>query len=295
MVLTTIFLLAVLTVPARADELTLHVYPTYFGLDWGTPGSLARSALLNSLPDLVTHNGTSIGHVTVDVDCQAGPKEPPRRVVTGMTQEDLGESQRLLLGQGLGLGILFHDFKGKLEDRQGIEERLQKRAAKGSSSFVTFRLAPKACRRLVRYFDEYQAKGYGAHYGLPNRPLHREGAGCSAFGVSFVKTAGLLSPELLAAWSTTIAVPLRYVGGPLTGRRVALWKLLFSRGTHWAQSGEPSKSVFFYDPEAIHAWILAKAKAREAGYEVKMLGRSSGIVFDPVKAPVPSGPVWEAP
>lgn len=288
-------LLALFALPARADELTLYAYPTYFGLNWDTPGTLARSALLNSIPDLLTGNGTSIGHVTIDVDCAAGPKEPARRVVTGMTQSDLDESQRMLIRHGYGMGILFHDFGGKLESRQRVEQRLAEHAAKGKVSFVTFRLAPKACRRLVRYFDEYEAKGYGAHYGLPNRPLHGEGSGCSAYGASFVKTAGLLTPELLQAWSKTVSVPLRYVGGPLTGGRVSLWRLLFSRGTHWASDGEPSKSVFFYDPDKIHGWIREKVAAREVGYEVKTLGRSAGIVFDTVKTPVPSGPVWEKP
>lgn len=277
--------------PARADELTLHLYPTYLGLDWSTPASLARSALLNSLPDLLTKNGTSIGHVTVEVSCS----RPERRVVTGMTQADLDESRRMLFGHGLGLGILFHDFKGKLEDRARIEERLAKRAGKGTSSFVTFRISPKACARLVRYFDEYEAKGYGARYGLPHRPLHREGAGCSAYGASFVKTAGLLSPELQTAWTKTIGVPLRLVGGPLTGARVSLWRLLLSRGSHWAREDEPSKSVFFYEPDTMHAWVLAKVKERGPGYEVKTLGRASGIIFDAVKTPVPSGPIWEAP
>ncbi len=291
----TLLLLAVLALPSRADELTLHVFPSSFGVDWSSPASLARSAVLNHVPALFTRDGSPIGHVTVDVDCAADAKEPARRVAAGMTDADGDESARLLRGPGLGLGILFHDFKGRLEDPRRIEERLRSRAAKGTVSFVTFRLAPKTCRRLVRYFDEYEAKGYGAHYGLPNRPLHREGAGCSAFGASFVETAGLLSPELSAAWSKTVAVPLRYVGGPITGGRVALWKLLFSNGTHWARDGEPSKSVFFYDPDTIHAWINAKAAAREPGYEVKSEGKVTGIVYDATKSPAPAGSIWQAP
>jgi hypothetical protein len=148
---------------------------------------------------------------------------------------------------------------------------------------------------VVRYFEEYRDKGYGDHYGLPNRPLYREGAGCSAFGASFVKTAGILTEEFQRAWTQTIAVPLKYVGGPLTGRSVPFWKLFFSWDIHWAKGGEPSKSVTFYDPEAIRTWILAKVKAKEPGYEVAQRNGCPGIIFDATKTSVPSGPIWQAP
>lgn len=280
--------------PVR-DELTLHVYPSYFGLDWDTPGTLTRATVLNTLPDLITKNGISIGHVTIDLNCRASAERPARRILTAMTQADLDEGPRLLLKEGLGLGLLFHDFKGALETPERIEKRLAKRARRGKISFVAFQVGPDACRRMERFFDEYKAKGYDAHYGLPNRPLHGEGAGCSAFAAGFMEAGGILSAEHRASWMKSLDVPLKYIADPAAGRKVRFVGLMCPlKRTHWAREGEPYKTVDFYDPDSMSDWIQDKVRARDSAsaYQVRRMARSFGVVFDVSAAPVPDGPIW---
>ena len=48
----------------------------------------------------------------------------------------------------------------------------------------------------MEYFHEYRDRGYAQNYGLPLRPRYGEGAGCSAFAVSFLDVAGLLASDL---------------------------------------------------------------------------------------------------
>ncbi len=286
---------AVKAEPPR-DELTLHIYPSYYGLDWDTPGALTRATVLNTLPDLITKNGISIGHVTIELSCRASVSRPARRILTAMTQADLDEGPRMLLKEGLGLGLLFHDFKGALETAERIEGRLAKRARRGKISFVAFQVGPDACRRMERYFDEYKAKGYDKHYGLPNRPLHGEGAGCSAFAAGFMEAGGILSAEHRSAWMKTLDVPLKYIGDPAAGRKVRFAGLFFPlKRTHWAREGEPYKTVDFYDPDSMSDWVQAKVAARDSAsaYQVRRMGRSFGVVFDVSAAPVPDGPIWK--
>ncbi len=274
------------TVPPAQNTLTLYLYPSYYGLSWSSPAALTRSTVLNTIPDIFTKNGISIGHLSVEVNCQAEGGEPARRMASAMTKEKIG------------LGLLFHDFKGALEAPERIDKRLGKRARHGHVAFLTYKINPGTCHRLLRYYDEYRAKGYDQHYGLPNRPRYGEGAGCSAYGASYLELGGLLTEEQRGAWMKTLDVPLKYVGGPETGRKERLVKLLFPlRRTRWAQGEETSKTVAFYDPDSMYGWIMGKVRAHDAAsdYQLKTLGRSYGIVFDATGVPTPDGPLWLTP
>src|SRR5262249_44430205 len=131
---------------------------------------------------------------------------PIAHFYTGMTSSTSSEERKLLLSQGYGLGILFHDFQGMLEQSDEIEANLPTYLKKGGLDFLEYEINRDACLRLVEYKTEYEERGYGAHYGLPNRPRYGEGAGCTAYAVSFLELAGLETPEMRASWSRTIEV-----------------------------------------------------------------------------------------
>jgi hypothetical protein len=285
--------LAVETAPVQAPgRLTLHFYSSYSGLNWESPRSLTKSAVGNAAVDMIKRQGIALGHATVEVSCPAEGDIPARSLLTGMTQADLGEAPRLLLKEKRGMGILFHNFAGKLEDAKCVADRLECRAGKGKASFIGYEISPAQCRRLLKYADEFVERGGDDHYGLPNRPLEGEGAGCSAFAVSFLEVAGLLTDEQKKAWTRTLLVPEKYIG--TEDRKVRLRSLLFKK-SRWAEPGEPHKEVTFYEPEAMHAWVQQKAAARGEGYAVGSMGESVGILIDAKAAPVPDAPIWRKP
>src|SRR5262249_21617026 len=138
------------------------------------------------------------------------------------------------------------------------------RLGRGHVAWIRFRVSDAACGRMRQYYDEYRARGLDRFYGLHLRPLYGEGAGCSAFGTSFLEVAGILDPELSASWSHVRDVPESLIGDG--GKpKVGLLPLLFSsRAGRWAKPGEPARRIGFWDPDRMFAWIQATWKAETA-------------------------------
>jgi hypothetical protein len=217
---------------------------------------------------------------------------------TGMTTANDSEERELLLWKKIGLGILFHTFEGRLQQEREIENDLEARFKNGKVSWITFKIRELTCLRLAQYYDEYRGNEYDRYYGLPLRPLYREGAGCSAFGASFLEVAGLLEPEFRDHWTREVRVPLELIGDPSSGKEVGLMTLLFGdRAKRWAESNEPHKSVFFWDPDLMHRWVVAKWHLEQRSPSTEYLrerrGKALGLVVDRREVSTPTGPIWK--
>src|SRR5690606_26051979 len=107
-------------------------------------------------------------------------------------------------------------------------------------------------------------RGYGKMYsGLQADPLKGEGSGCSAFAVSFMRVGGLMAP-FTEEWKETVDVPLYLVGGPMTGRKVSIVKVLRSFRAKWSNK-VPHYHLVAWNPEAMHRWLLRTHKAVRSG------------------------------
>ena len=284
--LVALFFFAALSAPLNlwADDLTLYFYPSP-GLSWKSPRSLALGVLKSKL----LGSERQIGHVTVEVSCEGNK---PFHFFTGASQIDR-DSPRLLFREGYGLGILFHDFPGYGEDSAELLPELEKRYQSGNLSFIHFKINAPTCRRLETYLKEYKDRGYDKHYGLSNRPLFCEGAGCSAFGASFLEVAGLLDPIFTKHWSMKVRVPRELIGGPLTHQYVPFTRILWA--DRWAEENEPHQSLFFWSPDQMHEWVRktwAQASQVGAHYKPEMRGKAVGLEIDRRNTPTPSGPIW---
>jgi hypothetical protein len=198
-----------------------------------------------------------------------------------------------LLLENRGLGILYHSFAGALEDKNEVRKELDRFLQDGYVNFVKFKLNAGQCQRIVSYLEEYRSKDVGRYYGLANRPLFAEGAGCSAFGASFLEVAGIMEQEILEAWSHTILIPLDYAGPPLRDEGVNLIRLML--GAHsWAKADEPHKKLFFWEPDRMYQWVNKKIQMKDKQpVEIIEMARSKGIGFDRSEWPVPEGPIWK--
>lgn len=225
-----------------------------------------------------------MGHVFVEF--QWGKN----REVTGMVPTASDYFSQLLI-HGRGLGILFHCFTGRLETKAEVDAELASYFEKGGITFTRFLLNDAQCRRISEYLRVYREQNQGRHYGLSNRPRHGEGAGCSAFGVSFVDVAGLLDPELVRAWSHSVAIPMRYAGPPLGRASVNLLGVLF-HARKWAAKSEAQTKLTFWDPDRMYQWTTGKIADTVSYRKVISIGKVKGIVLDKTQRPAPRGPIW---
>lgn len=284
------FLLPAILLSANAlaiqpeNQLTLYFIPSPSGMDWSTPANLAWSALKNRL----SFKSHFMGHVLVELQC--GQKHE----LTGMVGRNFDYLNQLLV-KGRGLGILFHSFDGSLEEKGDVQNQIAYLSQDGERlNFVKFKLNESQCSRSLAYLTEYREKNVGRYYGLANRPLYGEGAGCSAFGASFAQVAGVLSTEIKAAWSQSVNIPVAFAGPPLKDESVNLFRLMLNADS-WARPGEPHQKLFFWSPDKMYGWVKEKiARAHEEKqFTVEGLGKSQGIVFDSSSAPAPAGPIWQ--
>ena len=280
------YLLAAALLSSQAmaqNQLTLYFIPSPLGLDWSTPANLALSALKNRL----SFKSHFMGHVLVELECG------PRNEKTGMVGKNFDYLTQLLL-HGRGLGILYHSFGGALEEKADVERQIKNLSEEGRLNFARFKLNDGQCARGMSYLTEYREKNVGRYYGLANRPLYGEGAGCSAFGASFTEVTGVQNHEIKQAWSQSVDIPMEFAGPPLRDESVNLLKLMMN-ATSWAKPNEPKQRLLFWSPDRMYEWVQEKLKAPQGQKQFTVMerGKARGIVFDKSDLPAPSGPIWQ--
>jgi len=154
----------------------------------------------------------------------------------------------------------------------------------------------------IDYHEEFIATGGDKHYGLVNRPLYHEGSGCSAFGASFLEVAGLLEDEFIRNFSRLRLVMTKHIGGPGTGRKVSVFKLLSKKSKYdnnrWADPDvDDYRPIFFWDPDLMFRWAEATFD-REVEYptgqwELVRIGKAKGLIADRRHIPTPTGPIFK--
>jgi hypothetical protein len=265
---------------SSVNELTLHFIPSPKGMDWTTPSTLAKSALMNR----ISFKPRFIGHVFVELQCGE------HHDITGMTGKRFDYLNQLLIEQK-GLGILYHSFEGTLEEKDKVLPELKEFNEQGYSNFARFKLSEKQCQRVVKYLEEYRSNNVGRYYGLVNRPRFGEGAGCTAFGASFLDVLDIVDQDIRESWSHTVNVPLELAGPPLRTEGVSLFKIMFNAGS-WAKENEKHEKLTFWDPDRMHTWVKNKVTNKQGDYEITQIGKSQGVVFDKSHIPTPEGPIW---
>lgn len=238
------------TFPAAADELKLHIMKSPVGVNWSSPWALTMSVLKNQIAPVGGKRKFSISHVIVEVKCNSVGKH----IYRGMTSATTTEERDLVFNQKYGLGTMFHTYAGLLEKEEDIFKGYEPYAGNKRRSELAIKVSPEACERMLQYAQEYEDLGYGKMYsGLQADPLKREGAGCSAFAMSFMRVAGLMD-NFTEEWKQKIHIPLRFIGGPMTGKKVNIITLLTKPFATWNKN-EPHYYLEAWDPELMHKWV----------------------------------------
>ena len=291
-------LFSIFSANSFSNELLLHFIPSPAGVDWKTPSTLAGSVLLNQVAPYHGGERHEIGHVYEELTCG------DQHLFLGMTTVGNSEERDLIFKEEYGLGILFHDFQGMMDDPVAAATDIAGMEATGRSNFVRFLISDSTCERLLEYLSEFQANHYDQIYaGLNGRPLDRQGSGCSAFAASFLELSGLQIPEFESGWMSTYVVPYKFIGGPITNARVNYLKILFSFESRWLANPDDGYLTNFWDPEKMHAWTaklyrdLEQNQPRDFPWSAKpvMIDHSVGIEFDATNIPTPTGPIFHDP
>jgi hypothetical protein len=262
-----------------SHELTLYFIPSPFGLSWASPKSITTTTILNH----ITFKNRNIGHVIVEI------KTNDEHILTGMTG-DVSESKKLLFWEGIGLGMLFYNYHGRLEKKEELLKELPIQANQKRLNFINFKISAETSKRLIQYLNEYKQRRCEVRYGLPNKPLLAEGGGCSAFAVSFLEVAGLLFEEFKTSWSYQIKVPEVLIGSPISQKKINFLKIFLRH--EWAYENESHRNIFFWDPDTIYHWVQnkldqAKPHQRDVRFGVP------GLIYETQNIPTPKIPIWK--
>lgn len=293
-ILTTIALCSAST--GLSGMLTIYAIPSPRGINWRTPKSLTWTTLSNQTAD-DTHK---IGHANVHVKCERAQGDyEDFEFLSGMTTDGTDPSVDLIRRDGFGLGILFTTLPGRLESEEEITRDLNRRFTNGRLSYIQFKINSDTCGRLAKYADDYRRYSFDQFYGLANRPRSGEGAGCTAFAASFLDLAGLHTSKLRKGWAKTRLVPEHLVGGPQTGDRVPVLRLLRPlRQSRWAHEKEPHFKIDFFDPDALHESIVKAWDSKQDPVGLQAVGKRSrikaakGFLFDASSVATPTDPIW---
>lgn len=272
------------------SHLKLYFYHSPVGIDWSAPRDLTRSVVKNKN----SGQRRAIGHVTVQIDCGHSGES----IWTGMSDDSVNY-RSLVLKEGYGLGILFEKVPGRLENGENLQQEINDLAGQGRIHAIDMLISHPTCDRLQTYLREFRQRGLSQWYGLPNRPRHGEGAGCSAFGVSFLEIAGLMRDEWKAAWARELQVPEEWIGGPDNEREVPFKRLYFLRKSlnHWGQHTGDTRNVTFWDPDLMHDWVKEMLENTDENQAPQGFATIPGLqiptlLIDARDIPIPDEPIW---
>jgi hypothetical protein len=261
-------------------SLTLYFIPSPFGLNWQTPTTLARDIVKNyAAKGKFGNTKRFMGHVNIELKYNDEGRDV--HILTGMVASKL-DALGLLLKDKVGLGIIFHSFPGRLESKEELVPELDRYSIDGNKrmNFCKYLISSKSAKRIEQYINDYKTHDIGRYYGLFNSPLHGEGAGCSAFGASFLDVIGGLNIDHKRNWANTVIVPHSLIGPPLKKNKVSFFKLLLQNHNWLDKKIDNSHEIFFWDPDLMYQDTQRKLKAiPENATEIK-IKNMSGLMYD---------------
>lgn len=281
----------------KADELKLHLLRSPVGINWKSPWNLSVSTLKNNIIPFKNKRAFAISHVFVEVKCDS-TGEHIYRGMTSAPAEPGNSEVDMLFKKGYGLGMMFHTYPGLYEKNEVVTRDLAPYLGSKRYSSLTIKVNPAACQRMMDYAHDFEARGFGKKYaGLQGDPLKGDGSGCSAFGVSFMRVAGLMD-SFTKEWQQIIDVPTRFVGGEITGKKVKLTYILKSIRARW-NNKEPHIHLEAWDPELMHAWVKRTYQQVKWGEyqgqwpaEISKHRKSYHLTLDMSDRATPTGSFW---
>ena len=296
-----------------ANILRLNAYKSPIPINWKNPKKLSRITAINTLIAGKQEFGHTLGHVSISVMCEKQGIE----FHTGMERTDLTESKDLVFNKGSGLGTLVHNFKGNIENDEKVTSSVNYSVDKKNGrdlNFIEFLISDKACLRAYEYYKAFKESKTWLNYGMTNDPRSCEGAGCTAYGKSYLEIVGFNDESILKPWRGQVELPRNIIGPHSTklykqdhsegadlidtGVKVNIIKLVNPLGKrvrwHHERDREKAVSIMYYSPDYMHKWV--KQEFRKDNYTKRYFkkgSRSKVITIDITNIETPTEPFFK--
>lgn len=244
-------------------------------IDWSTPGkafkSIFRNSFINegydveyedSLGNMVKRKQSIkthfIGHMFMELKCAGYPS-----ILTGMSSPGYEEIKGLMI-DGKSFTQIISTTKGHFNTSAELQKEIDIRKEKvGNLQYMGVNLKSNSCEELLKYLTEYRACGVNQRYGgLSANPHRGEGAGCSAFALSFLQRLkvmpmidDLTDNNFGNEFKRTIIIPKNMLKIQGKDPEVGAWGLLRGVEAKWAPNKEEGTEVTFFDPELFSKWV----------------------------------------
>lgn len=261
-------------------------------IDWSTPGKAFKSIFRNSFikegynieeednegnkqtrkVNIKTH---FIGHMFMELKCNNRPA-----ILTGMSSPGYEEIKGLMI-EGKSFTQIISTTKGHFNTAKELQTEIDLRKEKvGNLSYMGINLKDDSCEELLKYLTEFRACGVNNRYGgLDANPHKGEGAGCSAFALSFLQRLnvvpmldGMDDNQFGAQFKRVVYVPQHLLKSQLKDPEIGAYGLLRGNKIQWAKDKTEGREVKFFDPELFSKWV-AEFKNEKAIEGLSYLGR----------------------
>ncbi len=239
--------------PAFGSEIEFIFYKAPTPLNWSSPGRLVKSTLRNmrdprewqtlSAFDFSRQYSTAVWKWSFDLSRHDSPK---RKCLLCLG----------FLGRGVALDSLLINVRGRFYTRDEILEWLGPLKRLGYVRTFKLILNDDQCNRAQRYLKTYEELRLNEIYGgLRSEPNLGEGAGCSAFAISFLEVLGFMSESMRAAWRRELLVPVELLRSRTRSAKIGVIGYLRGRDRPWASENEKHIRLEFWDPEKMFNWV----------------------------------------
>ncbi|MBY0415738.1 MAG: hypothetical protein K2Q18_16310 [Bdellovibrionales bacterium] len=273
-------------------------------INWSTPGKAFKSIFRNSFINegyLVTEEDIDgqvrtykksikthfIGHMFMELKCAGYPT-----ILTGMSSPGHEEIKGLMI-EGKSFTQIISSTKGHFNSAEELQNEIDIRKEKvGNLSYIGVNLNRYSCEELLKYLTEFRACGVDQRYGgLDANPHKGEGAGCSAFAMSFLQRLNIIpmiedtneNSNLGKEFIRTVIIPKNMLKFDKIDPEIGAWGLLKGNPIQWAKK-DSGRVLSFYDPELFSKWV-AEYSPLTSYSGLKYLGRDGnnlihGIWFE---------------
>ena len=274
----------------NGQELIVYVVPPPEKINWESPSTLMRTTFSNTLKTTFGSKQYPIGHLYIGLRHRENGEE----LWTGISRAPKNSTNRKVIREGYGLGILFADIEGRLQLTDEVKESISNIEENFSSSYLRIDLSEENYQRLKDYVIEYDQRNYASIYNGLNKPRKGLGAGCAEFGMSFFEVAGIDVSVWKDSWSVEVLVPENLVGGFGSNRHISLLKILLTR--KWASEEDPHFVFRVFEPYLMHQWIeeqwSTEGEKLSCGWVTEKNSEVKGLFLDKTEHVSPEDPIF---
>lgn len=246
-----LLIFALLSMNAYSAELTLYAINSPTTLNWSTPRSLLVSTL-KSYARIGNGNKArhKIGHAYIGFKCDG-----QREVISGMTSGPGFGAKGSLFQDKVGMSVILMDNVGHFQDHNESYNDIQEIMNAYRVNALTIEISNEKCLELQEWHKTYSSQDKFVYGGVDKRPLKGEGAGCTAYAMSFFEVADVDFNFFNEKFMRTIYIPQNLLGGEIGNDRDVKVKTILRDRTPLDKLDAGDLKVELYDANDMYQWI----------------------------------------